>query len=75
VGTDDFVLAPIVGPEFYGRIRQLDWRMSSFRAGNRIKMGDLVIDAVGVEGHVPRARAQTASPGVSTADVSALTVF
>jgi DNA-binding response OmpR family regulator len=33
----------------YARIRQLDWRMSSFRAGNRLKMGDLVIDSVGVE--------------------------
>jgi DNA-binding response OmpR family regulator len=43
------VLAPVVGPELYARIRQLDWRMSSFRAAGRIKIGDLVIDAVAVE--------------------------
>ena len=49
VGSDDFVLMPIVGPELYARIRQLDWRMSSFRAAGRIKIGDLVIDSVGVE--------------------------
>src|SRR5215471_3794953 len=44
-GADDFVLAPVVD----ARIRQLDWRMSSFRAAGRIKIGDLVIDAVAVE--------------------------
>jgi DNA-binding response OmpR family regulator len=49
VGSDDFVLMPIVGSELYARIRQLDWRMSSFRAAGRIKIGDLVIDAVGME--------------------------
>jgi DNA-binding response OmpR family regulator len=49
VGADDFVLTPIVGPELYARIRQLDWRMASFRAGSRIKIGDLVIDVVGFE--------------------------
>ncbi len=32
VGTDDFVVVPIVAPELYARIRQLDWRMASFRA-------------------------------------------
>ena len=48
-GADDFVLAPVVRPELYARIRQLDWRMSSFRAAERIKIGDLVIDAVAVE--------------------------
>jgi DNA-binding response OmpR family regulator len=49
VGTDDFVLMPIVGPELYTRIRQLDWRLSTFQAGNRVKIGDLVIDIVGAE--------------------------
>jgi DNA-binding response OmpR family regulator len=43
------VLSPVVAPELYARIRQLDWRMSSFRAAGRIKIGDLVIDAVAVE--------------------------
>ena len=38
-----------MAPELYARIRQLDWRMSSFRAAGRIKIGDLVIDAVAVE--------------------------
>src|SRR3954468_9128678 len=32
LGVDDFVLSPIVGPELYARVRQLDWRLSSFRA-------------------------------------------
>ena len=49
VGTNDFVLLPIVGPELYARIRQLDWRLSTFRAGGRVKIGDLVIDIVGAE--------------------------
>jgi DNA-binding response OmpR family regulator len=49
VGSDDFVLMPIVGPELYARIRQLDWRLSSFRVADRIKVGDLVIDTVGFE--------------------------
>jgi DNA-binding response OmpR family regulator len=49
VGSDDFVLTPIVGPELYARIRQLDWRLSSFQSAGRIKIGDLLIDAVGVE--------------------------
>jgi DNA-binding response OmpR family regulator len=49
VGSDDFVLMPIIGAELYARIRQLDWRMSSFRAADRTKIGDLVIDSVGFE--------------------------
>lgn len=51
IGVDDFVLSPIVGPELYARVRQLDWRLSSFRAAGRIKMGDLIIDTVAVETH------------------------
>jgi two-component system, OmpR family, alkaline phosphatase synthesis response regulator PhoP len=49
LGIDDFVLSPIVGPELYARIRQLDWRLSSFRSAGRIKIGDLMIDTVAVE--------------------------
>jgi two-component system alkaline phosphatase synthesis response regulator PhoP len=49
IGVDDFVLSPIVGPELYARVRQLDWRLSSFRAAGRIKLGDLMIDTVAVE--------------------------
>lgn len=49
LGVDDFILSPIVGPELYARVRQLDWRLSSFRAAGRIKIGDLVIDTVAVE--------------------------
>ncbi|HEY2899625.1 MAG TPA: response regulator transcription factor [Polyangia bacterium] len=49
VGTDDFVLLPIVGPELYARIRQLDWRLSAFRVGSRVKIGDLIIDVIGAE--------------------------
>src|SRR5687767_10549737 len=44
LGVDDFILSPIVGPELYARVRQLDWRLSSFRAAGRIKLGDLMID-------------------------------
>ncbi|HEY5282603.1 MAG TPA: response regulator transcription factor [Polyangia bacterium] len=49
LGMDDFILSPIVGPELYARVRQLDWRLSSFSAAGRIKLGDLVIDTVAVE--------------------------
>ena len=49
LGMDDFILTPIVGPELYARVRQLDWRLSSFSASGRVKLGDLVIDTVAVE--------------------------
>jgi two-component system alkaline phosphatase synthesis response regulator PhoP len=49
IGADDFVLAPLVAPELYARIRQLDWRMASFRSPGRIKVDALVIDVVGAE--------------------------
>jgi DNA-binding response OmpR family regulator len=49
IGIDDFILSPIIGPELYARIRQLDWRLSSFRTAGRMKLGDLVIDTTGVE--------------------------
>ena len=39
LGMDDFILSPIVGPELYARVRQLDWRLSSFSASGRIKLG------------------------------------
>jgi DNA-binding response OmpR family regulator len=49
VGSDDFIRLPIIGPELYARIRQLDWRMSSFKGASRIKISDLIVDAVGME--------------------------
>jgi DNA-binding response OmpR family regulator len=49
VGSDDFIRTPIVAPELYARIRQLDWRMSTFNGADRIKISDLVIDVVGME--------------------------
>jgi len=49
VGSDDFIRLPIVVPELYARVRQLDWRMSSFKAAGRIKISDLVVDVVGME--------------------------
>ncbi|MEK6609165.1 MAG: response regulator transcription factor [Myxococcota bacterium] len=49
---DDFVLVPVVPAELYARIRQLDWRTSSFAQEERLKIGDLVIDAAGYEAHL-----------------------
>src|SRR6516165_3641831 len=49
VGSDDFIRLPIVVPELYARVRQLDWRMSTFNGADRIKISDLVIDVVGME--------------------------
>lgn len=47
--ADDFVLHPIVPAELYARLRQLDWRLSSFNADEQLKVGDLNIDLAGYE--------------------------
>jgi DNA-binding response OmpR family regulator len=47
--ADDFILRPIVAPELYARIRQLDWRLSAFAGAERLKIGELVIDLQGYE--------------------------
>src|SRR5262249_52771556 len=47
--ADDFVLVPVVAPELYARMRQLDWRLSAFAADEQMKVGDLVIDLAGYE--------------------------
>ncbi len=43
-GFDDFILVPYVPAELYLRIRRAEWKKSDFAAGERIKMGDLVIN-------------------------------
>src|SRR2546423_14642998 len=48
LGVDDFILSPIVGPELYARVRQLDWRLSPFRAPGPIQLRELVIDTLAV---------------------------
>ena len=50
--ADDFILVPVVPAELYGRLRQLDWRLSAFEAGERLKVGDLHIDLAGYEAHL-----------------------
>ncbi len=52
VGFDDFVLAPIVPAELYGRLRQLDWRAATFGSEELLKVGELVIDVAGYEAHL-----------------------
>ena len=50
--ADDFILVPVVPAELYSRLRQLDWRLAAFEAGERLKVGDLHIDLAGYEAHV-----------------------
>jgi len=50
--ADDFVLVPVVPAEIYARVRQLDWRTSSFAQEERLKVGDLVIDVAGYDAYV-----------------------
>ena len=69
VGADDFVLVPFVAAELYARIRQLDWRMSSFRTPGRIKIDEPGDRRRGSGGLVQRARSQAAAPRVSTVAV------
>lgn len=48
-GFDDFILAPLLPAEVYARLRQLDWRTAAFHSDERVKLGDLVVDAAGHE--------------------------
>lgn len=50
--ADDFVLLPVVPAELYARVRQLDWRTSSFTQEERLKLGELLIDVAGYEAFV-----------------------
>jgi DNA-binding response OmpR family regulator len=49
VGFDDFVLMPLVPPELYARLRQLDWRTATFGSDEVLKIDELVIDVAGYE--------------------------
>jgi DNA-binding response OmpR family regulator len=49
LGFDDFVLHPLVPAELYARLRQLDWKSSTFGSDEVIKIGDLLIDVAGYE--------------------------
>lgn len=49
IGFDDFVLMPIVPAELYARMRQVDWRTSTFANDDLMKIDDLVIDIGGYE--------------------------
>jgi DNA-binding response OmpR family regulator len=48
-GFDDFVLMPLVPAELYARLRQLDWRTSTFGSEEVLKIDELVIDVAGYE--------------------------
>lgn len=50
--ADDFLLSPVVPTELYARLRQLDWRFAAFETGDRMKIGDLLIDLAGYEAHL-----------------------
>ncbi|HZS41551.1 MAG TPA: response regulator transcription factor [Polyangia bacterium] len=50
--ADDFFLVPVVPAELYARLRQLDWRLASFNADERLKVDDLHIDLAGYEVHL-----------------------
>src|SRR5439155_8377323 len=56
--ADDFILVPVVPAELYGRLRQLDWRLSAFEAGERLKVGDLRIVPPGPDAHPPHRKLQ-----------------
>jgi DNA-binding response OmpR family regulator len=49
IGFDDFVLMPLVPAELYARMRQVDWRTSTFGNDDLLKIDDLVIDIAGYE--------------------------
>ena len=48
-GFDDFVLMPYVPQELYSRVRQLEWRRSSFSQEEILKVSDLVVDVAAHE--------------------------
>jgi len=52
IGFDDFVLLPIVPAELYARMRQLDWKTSTFGSDESIKIDALLIDIAGYEARI-----------------------